>query len=215
MDNETTFTSQEYSMILQKCSEIPPAKGMHLVHDYIENLLLTVLDFQMHNTAVENAIAHYRDNRFNEIRTLDDLKRLLSQYADDKEGNIAVAQYLWGNKHRKRVSLLRKLAAYFESIGVADQEALSRWAKESEFHNNFEDRIPGMAYTIYQWLIMRQGVETVKPDVHLMNFVKSIVHHSVTKDELVGVLEKVAKELGLKAYELDWKIWEYEKMKNR
>jgi hypothetical protein len=72
-----------------------------------------------------------------------------------------------------------------------------------------------MAYTIYQWLIMRQGVETVKPDVHLMNFVKSIVHHSVTKDELVGVLEKVAKELGLKAYELDWKIWEYEKMKNR
>jgi hypothetical protein len=68
-----------------------------------------------------------------------------------------------------------------------------------------------MAYAIYQWLIMRQGVEAVKPDVHLIHFVKSIVHHSFTESELVTVLEKVAKELGLKAYELDWKIWEYER----
>ena len=55
-----------------------------------------------------------------------------------------------------------------------------------------------MAYAIYQWLIMRQGVETVKPDVHLMNFIKSIVHHSFTEGELVTVLEKVANELELK-----------------
>jgi len=205
------ITQQEYNLILQKCREIPPARGMYLIHDYIENLLLTVLDFQMHNVAVEKAIAYYRDNRFNEIRTLDDLKCLLLKYADDKEGNTAVAQYLWGNKHWTRVSLLRKLVAYFESIGVTSQEALSQWAEESNFQDDFEGKIPGMAYAIYQWLIMRQGVETVKPDVHLIHFVKSIIHHSFTESELVTVLEKVAKELGLIAYELDWKIWEYER----
>lgn len=204
------ITQQEYSLILQKCTEIPPAKGMYLIHDYIENLLLTVLDFQMHNVAVENAIAYYRDKRFNEIRTLDDLKRLLSKYADDKEGNTAAAQYLWGNKHWTRVSLLRKLVAYFESIGIISQEALSQWAEESNFQDDFKGKISGMAYAIYQWLIMRQGVETVKPDVHLIHFVKSIIHHSFTESELVIVLEKVAKELGLKAYELDWRIWECE-----
>jgi len=205
------ITQQEYNLILQKCREIPPARGMYLIHDYIENLLLTVLDFQMHNVAVEKAIAYYQDNRFNEIRTLDDLECLLLKYADDKEGNTAAAQYLWGNKYWTRVSLLRKLVAYFESIGVTSQEALSQWAEESNFQDYFEGKIPGMAYAIYQWLIMRQGVETIKPDVHLIHFVKSIIHHGFTESELVTVLEKVAKELGLKAYELDWKIWEYER----
>ena len=40
---------------------------------------------------------------------------------------------------------------------------------------------------------------------------ESIVHHSFTEKELVNVLEEVAKQLGLKAYELDWKIWEYQR----
>lgn len=68
-----------------------------------------------------------------------------------------------------------------------------------------------MAYAIYQWLVMRLGIETIKPDTHLIDFLKSIIHHSFTEKELVDVLEKVAKELGLKAYELDWEIWEYQR----
>lgn len=205
------ITGQEYNLILQKCEEIPPAQGMYLINDYIENLILTVLDFQMHNVAVEKAIKHYRDNRFNEIRTIDDLKHILSKHTDDKEGNTAVAQYLWGNKHWTRVSLLRKLVTYMESIGITTQETLHRWAIESDFEEDFKGKIPGMAYAIYQWLIMRQGIETIKPDTHLINFLGSIVHHSFTEKELVAVLERVAKELGLKAYELDWKIWEYQR----
>ena len=112
------ITQQEYDLILRKCKEIPPARGVYLIHDYIENLLLTVLDFQMHNVGVEKAIAYYRNNRSGEIRTLDDLKCFLSKYTDDKEGNTSAAQYIWGNKHWTRVSLLRKLVAYFESVGV-------------------------------------------------------------------------------------------------
>ena len=205
------ITTEEYNLILQKCKEIPPAKGMYLIDDYIENLMLTVLDFQMHNVAVFNAIKYYRDNRFNEIRTINDLKRLLSKYADDKEGNTAVAQYLWNNKHWTRVSLLRKLIAYFESINVTSQKALRCWAKKSSFKRDFEHKIPGMGYAIYQWLIMRQGVKTIKPDTHLIRFVESIIHHRFTENELVDVLENIAKQLALKAYELDWRIWEFQR----
>ena len=205
------ITLQEYELILQKCKEIPPARGTYLIHDYIENLLITVLDFQMHKVAIENAIRYYKDNRFDEIRTFSDLKQLLSKYPDDKEGNTAVARYLWGNKHWNRGSLLRKLVAYFESIGVTSQGALSHWAAKSNFEKDFQGKIPGMAYAIYQWLVMRQGIETIKPDTHLIRFVESITQHSFTEHELVTVLEKVAKELGLKAYELDWRIWEYQR----
>ena len=205
------ITAQEYNLILQKCKEIPPARGMYLINDYIENLMLTVLDFQMHNVAVYRAVKHYRDNRFNEIRTINDLKRFLSKYADDEEDNTTAAQYLWGNRYWTRVSLLRKLIAYLESIGVTSQETLRRWAEKSNFERDFKGKILGMGYAIYQWLVMRQGIETIKPDTHLINFLKSIIHHSFTEKELVAVLERVAKELGLKAYELDWKIWEYQR----
>jgi len=205
------ITEQEYNLILQKCREIPPAQGMYLIDDYIENLMLTVLDFQMHNVAVEKAINYYRNNQYSAIRTFNDLKQLLSKYADDKEGNTAVAQYLWRNRHWTRVSLLRKLVTYMESNGITTQEALHHWAEESDFEKDFKGKIPGMAYAIYQWLIMRQGIETIKPDTHLIKFLGAIIHHGFTERELVDVLERVAKELGLKAYELDWKIWEYER----
>lgn len=205
------ISQQEFNLILRKCKELPPAKGMYLIHDFIENLLLTVLDFQMHNTAVKNAIAYYRDNHKVEIRNIDDLKNLLSKYPDDKEGNTIIAKYLWSNKYWNRVSLLRKLTVFFDSINITTQEDLTHWANISDFKRDFQGKIPGMGYAIYKWLIMRQGVETVKPDVHLQRFVESIIHHSLTDYEFVDVLEKVANQLGLKAYELDWRIWEHQK----
>ena len=208
------ISQEEHDLILQKCKGIPPAKGMYLVKDYIENLLLTVLDFQMHNVSVEKAITHYRKYRYDEVRTLSDLKELLSKYNNDKEGNTVVAQYLWGNRHWTRVGLLRNLVTFFESIDITSQEVLSDWAKMSDFKRCFQGKIPGMGYAIYQWLIMRQGIETIKPDLHVRRFVESILHRSdITDEQLVATLEDIARELGLKAYELDWRIWEYQRAK--
>ena len=206
------INQQEFSLILQRGRNLPPAQGMYLVCDYIENLFITVLDFMMRGCTVERAIAYYRDNRWSEIRTLDDLKHLFLKYEDGKEGNTAIAQYLWGNRHWTRISLMRKLVAFFEFVGITSQKALTHWAKTSDFEKDFKGKIPGMGFAIYKWLIMRQGVETIKPDVHVRRFVGSIIHHSdLTDEEIVTVLERVAKQLGLKAYELDWRIWEYQK----
>jgi len=73
-----------------------------------------------------------------------------------------------------------------------------------------------MGFAIYQWLIMRQGIETIKPDVHVTRFVESIICRSgIADEELVATLEKVAKQLGLKAYKLDWRIWEYQQKRKR
>ena len=206
------INQQEFSLILQKGRNLPPAQGMYLVYDYIENLFITVLDFMMQGCTIKKAIAYYQKNRGSEIRTLNDLKSLLSKYEDDKEGNIAIAQYLWGYKYWNRVSLLRKLVTYFESIGVTSQEKLAHWANTSDFEKDFSGKIPGMSFAIYQWLIMRQGIETIKPDVHVRRFVEAIIHRSdIAGQEIVDTLEKVAKQLGLKAYELDWRIWEYQR----
>lgn len=206
---------QEFDLILERCRELPPAKGNYLENDYVTNLFLTVLDYQLQGRIVEKAIVFFQENRRAEIRTATDLKRLLARYADDEVGNTRLAQYLWGYKYWNRAHQLRELLAYFESIGVTSQKALKEWAESSSFEKDFKGRIPGLGFAIYQWLVMRQGVETIKPDVHIRRFVESIIHRSPTDDELVEALEKVARLLGLKAYELDWRIWEYQKNTRR
>ena len=78
---------------------LPPAASTYLEEDFIMNLLETVLDYQMHTTAVVRALEYFRSNRWNDVRTLDDLDAALSIYTDDQQGNTALAGYLWGNRH--------------------------------------------------------------------------------------------------------------------
>lgn len=206
---------QEFDLILERCKELAPAKGMYLENDYVTNLLLTVLDYQLEGRIVEKAIAFFREKRRSGIRTAADLKGLLARYPDDQTGNTRLAQYLWGYKYWNRAHQLRELLAYFESIGVMSQEALRQSAGSSSFEGDFKGRIRGLGFAVYQWLVMRQGVATIKPDVHVRRFVESIIRRSPTDDELVQALEEVARRLGVKAYELDWRIWEYQKNASR
>ena len=55
---------------------------------------------------------------------------------------------------------------------------------------------------------MRQGVDTVKPDVHVRRFAESAVGRPLNDAEVIEVVSRAAKRLGIRAYELDWRIWE-------
>jgi hypothetical protein len=105
---------------------------------------------------VVRALERFRENRWKEIRTLDDLERVMERFPDDQAGNTALAQYLWGYNHWTRAQQLRRLAHYFRSIGVVNQERLKRWALTSTFKNDFEGRVKGLGPAVYQWLVMRQ-----------------------------------------------------------
>ncbi len=205
------LSNLEFQQLVTKCGSLPPAKGNYLVHDYVENLLLTVLDFQMRGTTVERAIDHYRQHAQKEIANFIKLKNLLAKYPDTQEGNRQIAQYLWGFNHWKRVELLRKLAAYFEANGVTTQEQLKQWAAKVDFERDFKGKVKGAGFAIFKWLVMRQGVETVKPDMWIHRFIQDVLGHSVSDETAVEVLERVAQEIGVKAYELDWRIWEYQR----
>jgi hypothetical protein len=58
---------------------------------------------------------------------------------------------------------------------------------------------------------MRLGVETVKPDVHVLRFVSRAIGRPTSEDEAVLALETVAGRLGVRANVLDWSIWEQER----
>ncbi len=76
--------------------ERPPAIGTDADYpDFVTNPQLTVLDLQLHNVTVNNAIEHFRKKRWREIRTMDDLEAVLARFPADQNGNRAAATYLW------------------------------------------------------------------------------------------------------------------------
>jgi hypothetical protein len=206
-----TIADHDYEKLVAKCATLPSAQGDYLVHDYVENLMLSVLDFQMQEITVHRAMAHYRDKARPTVSNFTQLKALLAQHPSDKEGNTQIAQYLWGYNHWKRVELLRRLVDYFEQRGVTTQEALKQWAEQADFERDFMGKVKGAGPAIYQWLVMRQGVETIKPDVWVHRFIQDTLGYSVSDRAAIQALERVARDLGVKAYELDWRIWEYQR----
>ena len=195
--------------VVEACRHLPPAADDYLVTDYVSNLLLTVSDFQMHTTTVRRALEHYKANRSNEMRTFDDVKALLARYPETKDGNTALAQYLWGYKLWTRAEMLRGLVSYFDGVGVRDQNALRNWAARSTFKTDFEGRVKGLGFAAFKWLVMRQGVETAKPDGHVRRFVEKSTGNSNLNDaEVVAIVEEAALRLEIRADQLDWAIWE-------
>ncbi len=155
---------------------LPASTSVYLEDDFVMNLLETVLDYMLQTEVVVRALERFRENRWTEIRTLDDLER--------------------------------RLAHYFRSIGVVNQERLKQWALTSTFKNDFEGRVKGLGPAVYQWLVMRQGVDTVKPDVHVRRFAEAAVGRRLNDQDVIELTTRAAARLGVKAFELDWRIWE-------
>jgi hypothetical protein len=187
---------------------LPPNTSTYLEEDFVMNLLETVLDYMLQTEVVVRALQRFREKRWNEVRTLDDLERLMTRFPEDQAGNTALAQYLWGYNFWTRAQQLRDLVRYFRSIGVVDQERLKQWALTSTFKTDFEGRVRGLGPAVYQWLVMRQGVDTVKPDVHVRRFAEAAVGRRLNDQDVIELTTQAAARIGIKAFELDWRIWE-------
>lgn len=195
---------------LKSCAESLPMDRRHDVYDnYVENLFLAVLDLMMKVATVNKALAYYRTNRREDVHDLPTLTMAMERFPDDKEGNTELAQYLWGNNHWTRASTLRRLADYFESIGVIDQVTLVAWAKSADFKRDFEGRVKGLGFAVYQWILMRCEVDTVKPDTHTRGYAEACLGRPLSDSDVVDVIVRTAAKLGIPARSLDVAIWEY------
>ena len=187
---------------------LPANASTYLEEDFVMNLLETVLDYMLQTEVVVRALQRFREQRWNEVRTLDDLERLLARFPEDQAGNTALAQHLWGYNFWTRAQQLRDLVRYFRSVGVVDQGRLKHWARTSTFKTDFQGRVKGLGPAVYQWLVMRQGVDTVKPDVHVRRFAEAAVGRKLNDQDVIELTTRAAGSIGIKAFELDWRIWE-------
>ena len=80
------------------------------------------------------------------------------------------------------------------------------WAERSK-PEDFLGHIKGLGPAIYRWLVMRLGVETIKPDTHILRFVSNSIGRPVSEDEAVTALETIAGRMEWTRV-LDSNIWE-------
>jgi len=206
-------SQSEYYLVLAASRQLPPPRGNYHDNDFVSNLIQTVLDYQMHSDVLERAYRHFELHHWDRLRTQRELTVFLAQFPDTKAGNLAAALDLWGYRYWSRLAQLRRLVEYFASIGVTDQKNLRKWARSSQFEHDFKGRVKGLGFAVWKWLLMRVGVETVKPDLHIKAFLRSATGRDFDDREAVKVLERVASDCGKKAHELDWAIWEHQKSK--
>jgi len=201
-------TEDDIQRLAVAARELPPAEGTYIEDDFVLNLFVSVLDYMLQTAVVVKALDHYKTRHWDEVRDLDDLDAVLRRFPDDQEGNVELALHLWGYRLWTRASQLRGLARHFRAVGVIDRDTLRDWARASTFKEDFEGKVKGLGLAVYQSLVMRQGVDTVKPDVHVRRFTEAAVGRRLGDEDLIEVVSRAARSLGLPARELDGRIWE-------
>ena len=204
------LSDRELDALEHAASSIPLSSFEFVADDYVLALFDTVLDYQNQAAAIQKAEEHYREQHDREIRTLDDLEAVLGRFPEDREGNDELAQYLWGNHHWRRAQELRGLVRYFRERNVTTLRQLRTWATKSQ-QEDFVGHIKGLGPAVYRSLAMRMGVDTVKPDVHVLRFVSAAIGRTATQAEAVEGLTEAAARLGLPARDLDWSVLGYQK----
>lgn len=142
---------------------------------------------------------------------IDDLDGVLARFPEDADGNRAAARYLWGYQYADRLGWLRGLVRWARVTGLVDQDHLRAWAYGSDFERDFSGRVKGLGIAAYCWLVMRLGVDTVKPDVWVHGFIRRVLGRGVGDVEAVQLITEAAHRVGRSARELDAGIWEHER----
>jgi hypothetical protein len=207
----------EIESLLLQAKSLPPAGTVYVDTELIPCLLVTVIDFQMRTSAVDNALKYFQDHQSEQVRTLEDLEDVFSHFPDDdRESNTRMATFLTGYKLWTRMGLLRALVTWMRRNEIEDLTGLQQWAVNSDFKRDFEGQVQyraegrtyGLGLAVYNSLIMRLGVESVKPDTRLRRFVETTIGRKVNDPEIVSGLIEVAQRLGTTPRQLDWAIWE-------
>ncbi|WDP85318.1 MAG: hypothetical protein HUN05_09375 [Desulfobacter sp.] len=207
------FTGRELQKLRTRCNKLADGPD-YRVDDYVLNLLITVLDFQMNSDVVDAAIHYFEDNHG--FKTHKKMKQILSGFSNTKKGNLALANFLWNNRHWTRAKFLRKLLAAFEERGIKGQKSLQRWFKDADFERDvkgqFKTKEHSIGPALFHWLRLRLGFSnTIKADVHIMNFVADAIGRKISQKEAFEGLLKVAEQTRRNAALLDAAIWHYQK----
>lgn len=214
MKKPIELTDDEFTKLAVAVAGLPFIRPTKWETDYLEDVMHTVLNFHIQEPVVINALNFFQlqVQRQQHINDHHQLKALLAQFSNDRNGNEAAATFLWSNRHWTRIKLLRQLLDFFESIGVTDQPSLHAWIKTATFEADFKDKGKGLGIAAWEWLRIRYGIDSIKPDIWIINFAKRVVGKRISEKALVDTFGSISPLVGESLSTTDVTIWYYEKL---
>ena len=208
------LTADEFQKLVIATADLPFLSYTRGKTDYVIDVMQTVLDFHMQAPVVNDALDYFREHVQSQhgIDTHAKLQAVLDKFADTVDGNTEASRLLWNNAHWTRIELLRRLLTFLASINVTDQPALHVWANQADFERDFKGKVKGLGVAVYQWLLIRCGVSTIKPDIWVINFAKRVIGRKLSEANLVEVFTNISPLVGEQLDAIDITIWHFEKM---
>lgn len=147
--------------------------------------------------------------RHPDVSSLQALLSLIKTYKTHHEFSIYELDY----RDEKRANTLVGVIQYLISIqekyeGATELARLENWARSVKPSDYLSVGVPGFGISGFQYLRMRFGADTVKPDVHIINFVSEVVGRRIDGVLAITVLEEAARKANLPVRQLDGTIWE-------
>lgn len=122
---------------------------------------------------------------------------------------------LWENKEWQKAYQLTMLAKYFSDwcgkFHPEDPEkiALQKWAASVQ-KEQFLGKIKGLGPRAHEQLLWYiEGVNSVKFDRHVRNFLQCSLGADVSESNGISALKNVAERMGISLTSLDARIWDY------
>lgn len=214
MKKPIELTDDEFTKLATAVASLPFIRPMKWDQDYVETILHTILNFHIQEPVVINALNYFQlqVQKQHHINDHHQLKALLAKFPNDKDGNEAAALFLWSNRHWTRIELLRRLLDFFESIAVTDQPSLHAWIKTATFDADFKGKVKGLGIAVWEWLRIRCGIDSIKPDIWVINFAKRVVGKRISEKALVDTFGRISPLVGESLSTIDVTIWHFEKL---
>jgi hypothetical protein len=171
-----------------------------------------VLDCVLSLNRRYNAVVRPRVERFaarrSEIQTLTELQSLVRLYPSPHAFCVAELEY---NDARRAETLIGVvdylLDAQVEHPGEDESERLTQWASWCRPGDHLAVGVQGFGLAGFQYLRMLFGAQTVKPDVHIINFVSELLGRPLTPVQALNIMERAAALVHLPLREVDAEIW--------
>lgn len=163
-----------------------------------------VMSLNRRYSGVEKRIIEFM-RRHPDLKSVKDILDLVDSYSSPTE--FLRIEMSWNDE--RRANTIR--AVLVTHANNANPEA---WANSVRPHEFKAVPIKGFGIAGFQYLRMLFGADTVKPDVHILNFMESILGYRPDPVSAVELFEAACQRLGIKAREADTVIWEAYSAKN-
>lgn len=180
--------------------------------NHVEAIINTVLAMrQRWKETAEPRFVEYQKN-YSHIKTLYDLDNLIGNLSESEFCKKILGMNITKNdnwRYNMLCDMVKAFIEYQKENGFdSDKEAMMDWAIKcnlSQLEEDFIGKLNNVGLATVQNLRMCLGIDTIKPDVHIINALKKI-----GLGNEVEICELISELTGYKCIELDQIFWHWD-----